>query len=329
MITATTARLILQRESDNRYSITRLSAMPGSEQSEVSVSVELRGGEGLVRLQGTPSRRDADRAGVDRNRLLMVSLGGSHANDFEAWARRSFDSDVVTAPFDAVSKVQRQSEFGCILLHAQRRNVRDAVQACRAIRPLTRAAIVFASDDAIRSTDRINLLEAGADDCLSGALDFRELGLRIRQAIETGARPLGSGAATAPEPEIPAVVRGPIPLEQFAAELHRRAESPRSSFFCVVAVKGSAASDAALAEGLAELVRAEEGDLVAASDPCLLLLQGARESQLGTFLARLRAREQELAGPAGSGSVEVNLFSHPGHAPEIEELLGTSVGRVE
>ena len=330
LINVTTARLMLRRESDNLYEITYLSALPGqTEESEVSVSVELRGGEGLVKPRGLPTRRDADRAGLDQNRLLMVSLGDAHANDFEAWARRTFDADVVSAPFDAVSSVQSHPDYGCVLLHAQRKQVRDAVQACRAIRPLTRAAIVFASDDAIRSTDRINLLEAGADDCLSGTLDFRELGLRIRQAIETGARPLPAPDEATHAPVLASPMRGPVALERFAAEVQRRAKDPLTSFFCVVSVAGGDGADGGLPDGLAELVRSEEGDLVAASDPCLLLIQGAREAQLGTFLVRLRARVQELTGANGNGNVEVNLLSHPGNSREIEKLLETSVGRVD
>jgi DNA-binding response OmpR family regulator len=269
-----------------------------------------------------PARRGADRPGVDRNRLLLVSLGGAHASDLEAWARRTFDADVVAEPFAAVAKVQDDSSHGCILLHAQRRQVRDAVQACRALRPLTRAAIVFVSDDAIRSSDRVAILEAGADDCLSGGLDFRELGLRIRQAMASGARApaaRGSEAGSTTLGEGGLVSRG-----YFAAEVTRRAGDAELAFFCVLAVASGALSVDEMERGLSELVRSEEGDLVAkGSDRCLVLLQGARQVQLGAFLERLRTRLRD--GRDATPDVEVSVLSHPADASKIRMLVETAV----
>ncbi len=172
LLNATTGRMILQRRSGGLYQIRVARALPGAGEREETVSLELKPGAGLVQPESYPSDRGVDRGAVDRNRLLLVSLGGSHATDLDDWASRAFDCDIVSEPFEAVARVQADPKFGCILVHAPRRQVREAVQACRALRPLTRAAIVFASDDAVRSTDRIHILEAGADDCLSGGSTF-------------------------------------------------------------------------------------------------------------------------------------------------------------
>lgn len=321
LLNATTARLIVERRSEGLFQITLSRAIPGAADREESVSIQLEPGEGLVSPSDYPARRGADRAGVDHNRLLLMSLGGSHASDLEAWARRMFDADVVSEPFAAVAKVQGDSGHGCVLVHAERRQVRDAVQACRALRPLTRAAIVFASDDAIRSTDRVAILEAGADDCLSGGLDFRELGLRIRQSMASGARPpLAPGSETA---ATSLAEGGLVSRRYFAAEVTRRANDAELAFFCVLGVTSGTLSTDEMERGLSALVRSEEGDLVAKGpDRCLVLLQGARQVQLGAFLDRLRARLRD--GRDTPPDLEVSVLSHPADASKIRLLVETA-----
>jgi hypothetical protein len=224
----------------------------------------------------------------------------------------------VTEPFDAVTSVQGDASFGGILIHAPRARIREAVQACKAIRPLTRAAIVFASDDAVRSTDRIHVLEAGADDCLSGGIDFRELDLRIKQAIAAGSNPVVpsddvQGARATKGDTNP--LGGRFSSDDFAAELQRRAANPVLSFFCVLDVAAKGVPVAVLEELLAEHVRCDEGDMVAQNAKgCMVLLQGAREGQLGPFLARLRSRIGEQA--------VLDVLSHPAEAGRIRSLLG-------
>lgn len=317
LLTTTTARLVLTRRSEGLYQIRMSKAVLGFGEREEAVTLELKPGAGLVRPDSFPTRRDADRGAVDRNRLLLVSLDGAHAIDLQAWANHTFEADVVSQPFEAVTKVQASdANHGCVLVYAARRQVRDAVQACRALRPLTRAAIVFASDDAIRSTDRVHLLEAGADDCLSGGLDFRELGVRIKQAIASGARP--AVAATPPAPVL-VPEGGLLSLEVFAGELGRREADPDLAFFCLLDVRVGDAGARELEDALVELVRSEEGDVVAGTDDrCLVLLQGAREGQLGPFLDRVRAR-------LGEG-IEVGVLSHPTDGERIRALLETARG---
>jgi KaiC len=333
LVHATTGRLLLERRSEGLYQIRLAKGIPDPDEREQTISLELKPGTGLVLPESYPARRGVDRGGIDENRLLLVSLGASHASDLEAWATRVFEADVVSEPFEAVAKVQAGTKYGGVLIHAPRKQVREAVQACRALRPLTRAAMVFASDDAIRSTDRIHILEAGADDCLSGGLDFRELRLRIRQSIATGAKPVladgegvdgtAAGASLIPEESD----GGRVPRGVFLREIERRAADPDLAFFCVLDVTSAVLAPADLESVLAEQVRADEGDIVS-GDPerCAVLLQGAREGQLGPFLDRLRSRLEERAGQDGDPGLDIGVLSHPAESDRILALLGTSRG---
>jgi DNA-binding NarL/FixJ family response regulator len=330
LVHATSARMVVEWRANDLHEITLIKAVPGPGDTEEPVSVQLKPGEGLVVPDGLPARRGRDRPGIDDDRLLLISLGGSHAADVEAWARTSFTADVVSEPFEAVAKAQGEPLYGGILIHSPRTRVREAVQACRALRPLTRAAIVFASDDAVRSTDRISVLEAGADDCLSGGVDFRELELRIRQAIASGSRPVpdadrvGSGRPVAPRLVADGAGASVSP-DRLRHEITRRAADHVQKFFCVLAVTSKALAGERLEELLAQQVRAEEGDLVAAEGGrCTVLLQGARQAQLGALLDRLHARLREAAnGSGGDSGADVTVLSHPADAERIRALVGT------
>jgi len=328
MVHASTGRLVMEWRSEELYQVTLLKAVPAPGEREEGISVQLKPGEGLVTPDSFPARRGRDRPGIDDSRLLLMSLGGQHAADVEAWAKGSFRADVVSEPFDPVARIQPDSTFGGILIHSPRARIREAVQACRAIRPLTRAAIVFASDDAVRSTDRIQILEAGADDCLSGGIDFRELDLRIKQAIASGSKPMpstpngdGAGPHLIPRPD-----GGRVTVDEFASELKRRAENPVLTFFCILDVASGALAPKDLEEVLADQVRGDEGDLVTrGAKGCVVLLQGAREGQLGPFLSRLRSRVGERAG-GGDGELALDVLSHPAESARIRQLLGIEGG---
>jgi hypothetical protein len=206
--------------------------------------------------------------------------------------------------------------------------VREAVLACRALRPLTRAAIVFASDDAVRSSDRVQILEAGADDCLSGGMDFRELDLRVRQAIATESRPAADTGDAKASRASSGASGGRVSAEGLREELSRRAADPVRRFFCVLDVSSSAIETEHLEQLLARQVRAEEGDLVSShGDRCTVLLQGARETQLGPFLQRLNERLRDAANGKGHESdTRITVLSHPTDAERIQHLVGSTVG---
>ena len=330
LITATTGRLLIGRRSGGLYQVTVTKSVPAPGEREETISLELKPGAGLVQPESYPAQRGVDRGGIDEKRLLLISLGGSHASDLETWATRAFDTDVVSEPFEAVTKVQAGTKYGGILIYAAREHVREAVQACRAIRPLSRAAIVFASDDAIRSTDRIHLLEAGADDCLSGGLDFRELGLRIKQSIATGAKPIPAGGdGDEGQSATPSLIPegsdgGRVTRSVFIEEVERRAADADLAFFCVLDVSCGALAPDDLESALAEQVRADEGDIVSGGpERCAVLLQGARAGQIGPFLDRLRSRLEERADDSG---VEIEVLSHPADSDRIMSLLGTPDG---
>jgi CheY-like chemotaxis protein len=305
-----------------------LKSVPEPHDRDEPVSVRLKPGAGFMRPDGLPARRNRDRAGVDDRRLLLVSLGGSHGADLETWARAAFTADVVSEPFDAVAHIQGIG-YGAVLVHAPRSRVREAISACRAMRPLTRAAIVFASDDAVRATDRIQILASGADDCVSGGIALPELDLRLRQAIASGARPLqnGNGAHGSSMTSLgsaPGLDGGRVPKDVFDAELERRAADPMLRFFCVLSVTSDVLDMGQLAEILARQVRFDEGDLVVAdADRCVVLLQGAREAQLGPFVERLRSRLDQWGDHRSEGGNGVTVLSHPTQAAQIAALLGT------
>jgi DNA-binding NarL/FixJ family response regulator len=330
LVHATTGRIVLEWRADDLYQLSLAKAVPEPGDREEAISVELRPGVGLVKPENWPTRRGRDRPGVDEGRLLLVSLGGDHAADVEAWASGSFNSDVVSEPFDAVTRVQGDPTFGGVLIHSPRARIREAVQACRALRPLTRAAIVFASDDAVRSTDRIQILEAGADDCLSGGIDFRELDLRIKQAIAAGSKPVPEAAAGDAEGGTSAdgaAEGGRVSVADFAAKVERRASNPVLTFFCILDIASDAIEPTALEDLLVEHVRCDEGDLVSRNEKgCVVLLQGAREGQLEPFLARLRTRIDERSGERGAPDLALDVLSHPAESARIRTLLGIEGG---
>jgi DNA-binding response OmpR family regulator len=320
LVHATTGRLVLEKRADGLYRLNAVRSVPTRSGSEQTITLELTPGSGLIEPQSFPARRGSDRAGVDENRLLLLSLEGQGGGDLEAWATQSFEADVVTEPFEAVAAVQSETKFGGVLIHTPGRRSPDAIRACRAIRPLTRAAIILASDDAVRASDRIQVLEAGADDFLSGGIDLRELGVRIRQAIARGAAPVVTGGST-PSLGVRASNGGRVSMDTFREEINTRAKSVDSAFFCVLAVDSTELDPEELREGLSGLIRTEHGDVVSGTDEQgLVLLQGARVSQLGPFLGRLRNRLDERVD-SGDAGISVEVLSHPVDSDRIAEIL--------
>ncbi len=309
----------IERGADGLYQIRINRPLLGSMGEDDPITLQLIPGKGLGDPVRSPTRRRADRPAGEAERLLFISLGGSPGSDLENWAEGRFTTEIVGEPLEAVAMLQGGADFGGILVAASRKRVADAVRTCRAIRPLTGAAIVFTSDDKLRSTDRVNLLEAGADDCLSGQVDFRELGTRLNQAVSAGGKPspgmgmVGAGADV--------LIGGRVTRKEFGEEVLDRAKDPSLSSFSVVRLSSTALPPADLEEALGKRVRHEEGDLVACTrDGCLILLQGARRGPAQTFLSRFRSDMEKRAG--GDPGFRVNLLTHPMDKDQLDVIIG-------
>jgi KaiC/GvpD/RAD55 family RecA-like ATPase/CheY-like chemotaxis protein len=323
LVHATSGVFMVERRSGNLYEIRVNRALPNSAGGEDPVTVQLAPGKGLVTPDRFPSRRRSDRPTGKAENLLVVTLGKAGPADLRVWVERNFTTEVVAEPLDAVSRMQGGASFGGVLVYTSREEIQDAVRACRAIRPLTGAAIVVASDDAVRSTDRVQILEAGADDCLSGGIDFRELATRIQQAVAAGGKvvlPLGPE-----ELKVAGPAGGLVPLEQMVGEAGRRAGDPELSVFCLVRMTSKDLPLADLEKALKEEVRDQEGDLVAsASDGCFVLLQGARKDPALAFLSRFASGLRRSIGRDPRLSFDV--ISHPGERDRLKSVLEGMMG---
>jgi hypothetical protein len=320
LLQATDGVFQFDRRPDGFLQIRVNRSVPGSMGDEEAVTLQLEAGMGLTAPVGLPARRRSDRPAGEPDRLLLVNLAGPSASETEAWARDAFITDVEAEPLGAVARLQRGAVYGGILIHTSRERIREAERACRAIRAMTGAALVVASDEPVRSTDRIDLLQAGADDCLSGSIDFRELSARIRQAVAVG------GKAPPPlevlEDDPPKPLGGVVSAEAFAREANRRAADQTDAVFSVIRVRGPA-MPSELPRALGGEIRDEDGDLVSCSaGECMVLLQGARREPAKAFLARVWKRL-----PPGSGSpfqLDTEILVHPNDREGIRLLIGGS-----
>jgi len=318
LVQGTSAVLQIDRRSDGLFQVRVNRALMGALGEDDPITLQLSPGQGLTEPDAVPSRRRADRPAGSAERLLLVSLSGTHPTDLEGWAKSAFRTDVVHEPLEAVTMLQDGTAFGGVLVHATRKEIREATHACRAIRPLTGAAIVFASDDTLRSTDRVNLLESGADDCISGGVDFRELETRLRQAVTVGGKPpsgvgvmrSGSGGP----------LGGTVTPMEFESELTRRSLDPALAVFSVVCLGSDVLSAGEMERALAEEIRDMDGDLVTCAPVgCLILLQGARRKPAQAFLARFRSNLLEKLGK--DPEIRVELLAPPVDKPELDGLL--------
>lgn len=325
ILQAVTGRILIEPRAPGLFQVSVDSALPVSGRGDEAVTVQLRPGRGLVVPDHFPNRRREDRTELDGHRLLLAVLDDEVPADLAGWARTAFHTDVVLGSLDAVARVEGETPYGGVVVFGGRERVGEAIQTCRALRPLTQAALVFAADDGVRSSDRIHLLEAGADDCLTGGLDFRELGVRLRQAMATTSRPQARPGRDTSSTDDPASPRGGVvDREAFGAELARRRTRADDGVFCLVSVPAGPLAVSRLEERLAREIRDEDGDLVSReTHRCLILLQGARDGQARSFLTRLRAR---LRDELGGAEIETVWACHPAHPDEVDALLEGRVG---
>lgn len=320
LLHATSGRLVVERRAGELYQITLVPSVPTGRERVEPVSLMLDPGAGLVKPERFPSRRGDDRGAGDPDRLLLLVLGEGGADEVTGWARAGFRTTVKKEILDAVDAVQsglaEGAGFGAVLVCAPRSHVQSASRALRTLRPLTRAALVFASDDDIRSADRVQMLEAGADECLTGGMDFPELDLRIRQAALSCARTMPP-ALRHESPAEDGEVRGLVDGQVFLQEVDRRAARPVENVFSVVQVRTAPVDGTEMDHLLLDEIRDEDGDLVTRhAGGHLVLLQGARSHQARPFVDRVLGHFQ-----GREGALTVEVLSHPADGPAIRALL--------
>ncbi|MCG6956303.1 MAG: hypothetical protein LJF04_09980, partial [Gemmatimonadetes bacterium] len=167
-------------------------------------------------------------------------------------------------------------------------------------------------------SDRVDLLEAGADDCLSGGVDIPELGARIRQAVESGGKPAPKGER---EKHMP-LKGGLVDPVAFDAEVRARLDDPWKSVLTILKVTEDANESSRLKGFLLAEIRAEQGDLVTVTTMgTVVLLQGARRDAAGAFVARVRQRLESEG--KGAASVRWDVLSHQGNRQGILDLTAS------
>ncbi len=289
------------------------------------VTLELAPGKGLIPPSGDFTRRSSDHMRAAADRLLLVSCGEPPAGDLEGWVRGAFTARMTTDPIEAVSALQGDEQFGSVLVYSSRTNIREAIRIVRVMRPLTRSPIIVTSDDPVRSMDRVEMLDVGADDCLTGGVDVRELAARIRHAIEAGGKPKRSHRRD-PGPPPAAPVGGPVGGDVFDDEVRRRAADPTLGVFAIVLVRTSVTTPDELQRVLADEIRSEEGDLVTGgADGFVVLLQGARGEGAHVFVDRFRHRLSHHLGK--EAELVSDVLVHPADRKRVLDVLDRTGSR--
>ncbi len=318
LVHAATGVFLVGKRPEGLHQISLQQAFPAVAGGDDPVSVILSPGKGLAAPDRFPARRRSDRPAGAADRVLLLSLVEAETSDLEVWVRDTFRADVAGAPLDAVAALRGGATFGSIVVHAPRKRIREAAQACRAMRPLTSAPIIVASDDALRSTDRVTFLEAGADDCLTGGIDFRELGARLRQAVRAGGKPAGQEGVMKAVPRDP--IGGVAEPTVLAAEAARRSADPERSVFSLVHLESPSIAPEDLLKVLSGEIRADEGDLVSLGPRgCLILLNGARSGSVRAFLTRVRTGIEAPLG--GDADLSEEVVMNPAERERVESML--------
>jgi CheY-like chemotaxis protein len=320
LVNAAQGALVFGRGRDGVYEVHVRNARAVPAQ-DAAVTLQLVPGQGLVAPSGRLSRRRSDRREAFAGRVLLISSDDTPAGDLEKWVRGTFTTQVTSDP---VTALQGPEGFESVLLFTSRRKVREALAIIREIRPVTASPIIVASDDAVRSMDRVDMLEAGADDCLTGGVDVRELAARMRQAVRRGGKSPSDSDRRTPQERF--TLGGLVEGADFDDELRRRAADPTLGVFGVIHVRASGTSLEELESVIADEIRADEGDLVKRdTDGVVVLLQGARGGASKAFLDRFRRRMQHHLG--SDPGIEPDVFAHPADRERILAVLNGSGGR--
>jgi KaiC/GvpD/RAD55 family RecA-like ATPase/DNA-binding NarL/FixJ family response regulator len=173
----------------------------------------------------------------------------------------------------------------------------------------------------MRSSDRVRLLQAGADDIIAGDMSSAESLQRLEAAIERGHR--------APPALPPAVTRSTRPAERRSdheglvsgaelSHLVRGALASPGADFAVVRLTPADGDRASLLEVVLRSIRSTTGDVVAdGADDVLVFLYGARRRDAAAFVDRLR----ELRATRGESVLRSATLTVPQDALQIQQLF--------
>jgi len=263
---------------------------------EGTISLEIVPGKGLCEPAGRFDRRSTDTPIGSEHRLLLLALA-QPPDELLAWARSRYDTVELSEPLELVSRLQEGEEYGLIILVLDRGSSHEATETCRAVRPLTGAPIVLATDDRLRATDRTQALDAGANDFLSDNFSLVELASRIGRAMRVGGalpRERRSEGASAAQPG------GVLETEEFARRIEERLHATQAMPFAMIQVACGAAERRELGEVLVRHVRDSEDCVGRTSDGFAVVLHGARPRQAHAYLNRVR----ETLDPFGNRSTD-------------------------
>jgi len=270
------------------------------------VTLELAPGRGLR----APGRFD--------RRLLLLKLADKVPAELVGWARRQYDAIEMDDPLRVVSRLQEGEEFGLVLVYLDREHSGQAAEASRAIRPLTRAPIILATDDRLRATDRTRALDAGANDFLSDDFSLVELSSRINRAWRSSA---GLPAARRDEQEAAVAQLEVVEVEEVARQIEGRLADVSAVPFALIHVRCDDTRNGTLGDVLLDHVR-DAGDFVGkVLDGYAVVLHGARPRQAEGYLGRVRQTLGAL--PGGPPEIDLTVLSSATDAPAILEIVRT------
>ncbi len=277
---------------------------------EGAISLEVVPGKGLCEPTGRFDRRRTDTPIGSERRLLLLTLAKA-PEELLAWARNRYDTVELTEPLELVSRLQEGEEYGVILVVLDRGSSRDAAETCRAVRPLTGAPIVLATDDRLRATDRTQALDAGANDFLSDNFSLVELASRIDRAMRaTGDPP----RARRKEEAAVAIPDGVLDADEFARRMDERLRATQAMPFAMIQIHCSASESRVLGEALAHQVR-DAGDCVGRTQHGFaVVLHGARPRQADAYLSRVREALDRLGNQSSDFRVVVLSSATDGDA---------------
>ncbi|UCD23516.1 MAG: hypothetical protein JSW51_10775 [Gemmatimonadota bacterium] len=282
------------------------------------ITLELVSGKGFQDPVGRLDRRSTDAPIGSERRLALLQLASSLPQEIVCWARTRFEVVEEKQALRLLSRLQDGETFGSILVYLDRPNSRNAVDACRAIRPLTTAPIVLAADDRLRASDRTDALDAGANDFLSDNFSIVELASRLERASQAARGQISHRKALGDEP-VPEVAEI-MEADSFAQAVDTRLGQSEGSLFTLLILRPPAALSKQLGEILLEQIRGEVGDIVGRTKGGYgVVLQGARPSQAGAFLSRVNRALQKVG--QSDRDIDIDVLSGATEADRIAENI--------